>query len=357
MLASEGLQSGLYDLGHRDYWSRLWVVQEIVLAQSMGVHCGKYETALQDILWGWSNLLEIIMMKPECFSVAFDLVPAHSAFQAFTWTKSIDLSANPKACMLDVLNTLGKLSGRRTSDPRDYIYACISLLPPSLDIVPDYSQSVVMTFAAAAVKILNWSHSLALLQCTGVDNCDQQLPSWVPNFGERRDGPLVEEYRASGDVPTYVAWDGGTRPSVHALFVDEVLEIEHDKLRAIWLRVNRARLDEIRKLLGKRSPVLHALESMIYNSRKWLSTTWAMINTIPLFCSCSQFLDSTFDKFIELSEALRYDQFEDWLATAQKALDTAIFDELRRKVMPAVQRVCQFQSKHQRPGLSDREIL
>lgn len=97
-----------------------------------------------------------------------------------------DLSQNQSAGTQWTLDNLAlTLSHLQVTDPRDKIYAMLSLARPSeycSQITPDYHASTASVFSRAAVAMIKDANSLALLIRNPKQLPSNDLPSWVPAF-------------------------------------------------------------------------------------------------------------------------------------------------------------------------------
>lgn len=132
------LETSIYEFADRPYWTRMWVVQELLLARSIWVICGGY-----CITWGqFKRLLGSTIL--------------HEGLAASPFALSRTVRFNRSLYEL--------LTGYHRSgckDPRDKVFAIMSLLPPSEraelgKVFPDYSLTeddfVVLTLA----HLVNW---------------------------------------------------------------------------------------------------------------------------------------------------------------------------------------------------------
>ena len=106
-------QDAMLDLAHRPYWSRMWIVQELMLAQDVHLLCG-------DRLVCWTDFRSALVAQEtahaheylQCTSCAFPFLKAKSS------TAGDDLAA--------LLRTYCRSACR---DIRDKVFAILNLLP------------------------------------------------------------------------------------------------------------------------------------------------------------------------------------------------------------------------------------
>lgn len=84
-----------------------------------------------------------------------------------------------------LLNLPQRFRDRKASDPRDKVYALLSLVETGSagsTLVPDYSLSVKDVFIRAAISIIRASKSLSVLSTDNGRKVRTDLPSWVPDW-------------------------------------------------------------------------------------------------------------------------------------------------------------------------------
>ncbi|TLD17124.1 uncharacterized protein PgNI_02011 [Pyricularia grisea] len=146
--------SSLYHFLSRPYWGRMWIVQELAVAQECWV------------LWKAADLAGTL-----------------------TFTQMIDAVCHFREndCKIDLRGALEFLPGHSCSDPRDKVYAILGLCGEATRtaIVPDYSEAMTL------VKL----HRRVVEHCLDVEGNltvlagprhhvaqDDGLPSWCPRF-------------------------------------------------------------------------------------------------------------------------------------------------------------------------------
>ncbi|KAK6834087.1 hypothetical protein PG987_008781 [Apiospora arundinis] len=137
---SHGLNfAALVSLFERDYWCRLWVVQEILNAKHVTVCCGS-ETISLELLKKLVSLMERHEDKLRlCFPPGF--VKGSRYRQSYA-----HVLVTEEPAQLDILGTLGETGTqtflemlricrtKQTSDPRDKIFGLLGILPGELAI-------------------------------------------------------------------------------------------------------------------------------------------------------------------------------------------------------------------------------
>ncbi|KAJ4017755.1 hypothetical protein NW752_001663 [Fusarium irregulare] len=184
MSTNEYIVGAFEDLMGRTYWTRAWILPEIIIAGSRGiVMCG-------DQSCDWSTLR---FGMPRYKFCGFGRTPAvFDSSLADEYEKEGEL---PFVDVVDVLHTLD------ATDIRDKVFAALGVASSATELVErpvaDYTMSVQQVFVYAARYIID-SHSLWSAWTLGVRHSTKQvcdLPSWVPDFNQR---PLYEEVQLFG---------------------------------------------------------------------------------------------------------------------------------------------------------------
>ncbi|KAI0593279.1 heterokaryon incompatibility protein-domain-containing protein [Biscogniauxia sp. FL1348] len=155
----------------RPYFSRLWVVQEVLLARSLSLYCGTASTELS------ASAISVLKAKLPDIPSWINLLP-RSQDTALTLEYLLDVTSK---C--------------HSSDLRDKVFGILGLLegtPESL-LEPDYSLTTREVLIGAATHIIQRTGSLNILRQTGLglgpletNNMGRDLrkaigiPSWVP---------------------------------------------------------------------------------------------------------------------------------------------------------------------------------
>jgi len=182
------LWTSLQAIFNRQWWRRVWVLQEASLAKDARLFCGEYET-------DYARLTSYT--PPGLLGSAehpWQQLGAHRLFRKVIHREPPfdDYAPVPRP-----LNFFLAARSNLASDPRDKIYGILGLFGavgrmniPQLP-KPDYNKTVAEVYLEMATLFV-WSNrrmadttdALALLyQCTG-ENSIQQLASWVPDWSD-----------------------------------------------------------------------------------------------------------------------------------------------------------------------------
>ncbi|KUJ06872.1 uncharacterized protein LY89DRAFT_399668 [Mollisia scopiformis] len=184
-------------LFQRRWWTRIWIVQELVNGGSV-----KPEGNVV-VLCGWLSL------PWSYIAVAAERLNVHNSElrqQLRHLQPIIELEDTRRNIYQTLFPLLVQHRGREASDPRDKVYGLMGLavegeeLPGNVSNVSvDYRKSTVQLYADIALSLIHSSTGLELLK-----HCQGQpldgLPSWAPGWPHASDYALLhsDEYKASG---------------------------------------------------------------------------------------------------------------------------------------------------------------
>lgn len=183
------------------WWKRIWTVQEITMPQHVLIICGPVSAPWSMFANAASRFSEHSGTCCSRFTATFprdlwrvlldfssqvrdikDLRTAHSRQKA--WSES-DTYGGVQLKDLTFLKLLQRFRNRQASDPRDKVYALLSLAKVNAggpNIVPDYTLSDREVYTKATFEIMQASKSLAVLSTDTGRKFRYDLPSWVPDW-------------------------------------------------------------------------------------------------------------------------------------------------------------------------------
>jgi len=158
---------GLYEVLQRRYFSRVWVVQELILSPRAVIRVGGVDyfadgmdmisTTASEQGWKWDDT-------------------------AAPWAQYISRRSFPTPNLLDVLRLT---SNSQASDPRDRLFGIIGLLAkesqePGWD--PDYSLSPQHIFIGTFAYFITKKKAIHLFLSAAGFSAPQSSPTWVPDW-------------------------------------------------------------------------------------------------------------------------------------------------------------------------------
>ena len=248
------LWDALSDLIMRDYWSRLWIIQEMVLGgKDSIIICGGKVTTWEDLyrVYDSFHLFKATHKEPEVASIVQqELKSADAAvYQGYRdvrlwqWEKCEDYQILMDAAEQDLTTNKRHLLTRcrlsKCLKPVDKVYGILGLLEPAIseEIRPNYELSlrdVYIMFAKAWIRVEAEKGDLGfLIQCgeTGEKGMNpelsnENLPSWVPDLRKEiklQINNFELEYNAHGGLkPSYNFVRNGSALSLKGILLDKI---------------------------------------------------------------------------------------------------------------------------------------
>lgn len=177
----------LNSIHRRPYFTRTWIVQEIVLSRSIVVLCGRHEISWDDLALG-------MHWRGKWPQNAF-------FFLAIDDLRSTTPLARENEPFLEAI--MARLSATCATDFRDKIYGMMSLVPENLDVEVDYATSEATLFKDFTARTILKRRKLDVLSmghgtgfkglCCG--DLEEAPPSWVWDPRPR------QSFRVSFPVP------------------------------------------------------------------------------------------------------------------------------------------------------------
>ena len=166
---NDRIQKAFEALFRRQYWSRVWIIQEIMAARRVKACCGSFMTTLQDI--------ETALSK---FSLGRRLLKAAHIpdFAAYRRARSVQRSS-------PLVRLLVLSRQAQATDPRDKVYGLRGLASDGEILIPfpDYGNPASMVFQEMTRSILTITGQLAILALRSINRRTTDLsPTWVPDW-------------------------------------------------------------------------------------------------------------------------------------------------------------------------------
>lgn len=181
----------LVNLFERDYWSRVWVVQEILNGKSVNVCCGKESIT-------WQSLLDLVkLLEQHEGSLKLSFRPDRKNSQNRQSYAHVLISGGPSSVenlkqyrgqgarsLLDVLRICRT---KHASQPRDKVYGILGMLHESVQshLFPDYNASLRQVYTDVVDFLLHTTRRLDVI-CESIysplHSSSTSLPTWVPDW-------------------------------------------------------------------------------------------------------------------------------------------------------------------------------
>jgi hypothetical protein len=201
----------LRQLMHAPYtpwWGRIWVVQEVILPPEVTVICGTVSAPWRMFSRAASHYLHHIhhccfecaenlprdylhVLKDFCQRV-LDIEDLRSTYlEKATNPERVEAGSiiseahNGRTEQRSLISLLRRFRSRKSSDPRDKVFALLSLVQHSsyqTVMLPDYSLSEPEVYRRAALESIYSSGSLSVLNADLARKFRQDLPTWVPDW-------------------------------------------------------------------------------------------------------------------------------------------------------------------------------
>jgi Heterokaryon incompatibility protein (HET) len=162
----------------RDYWTRVWILQEFALASDLLIMCGIHSIEPSTLV----PFLEMIKRE-------YPKIKHNDALTRGDWWQNastmMDFRRSSKSVEDDLFSLVEKTAKFSASDPRDKIIGLLGL--SNFDILPDYDLSTGTFYWNFAIKWIEERNNLSILipaelSDYGKSRSRQGLPSWVPDW-------------------------------------------------------------------------------------------------------------------------------------------------------------------------------
>lgn len=224
----------LAEFVHNEYWKRIWILQEVVLATRGRILAGSRSFSLDMFSVIWISMCDISLVKSAAeeqrqalTSVTAEAV--HVEVRGLAQMKRLRHSA-PSATdseseglcgrMLklwrpelsadsysDISGLLEQTQDFSATDPRDRIFALQSLLPEDRRVLaPDYGLAEAEVYTRATISEIERTGTLRPISWSGIGFNPNEprlvgLPSWAPNLSDKKNKRQIFTCEAGGDFP------------------------------------------------------------------------------------------------------------------------------------------------------------
>ncbi|KAL9622166.1 MAG: hypothetical protein Q9160_003509 [Pyrenula sp. 1 TL-2023] len=191
------LYEGINDVLQRDYWHRIWIVQEIALAKEAFVLCGERSVHLDVFDATFTSIWYCLQsgsrrISPQYDRFGFGLSGTLYRINAIETRRKHRLQNQTR--LVDILFQTGAAPGRphySASDPRDIVFGVLGIVSDNdeLGMQTDYSKTDAEVFAMVTKALLCNKNSKRPFEPFCLDSCVPRqeiglLPTWVPDWQE-----------------------------------------------------------------------------------------------------------------------------------------------------------------------------
>ena len=183
----------------RPWWSRVWIVQEVLLSIQATVHIGEYKVPLPTIFDAIASLQK---HTDDCCRLWRLLWYGHyniavSIIESRTRIWILGVIKDPRARETTLNQALYISTSREASDPRDHFYGLQGLLKKDLTISkPSYQISTQNVYSSATKMLYFEDTGLEMLShAVGIESSNAHaLASWVCDWSREGDPTVIRPY-------------------------------------------------------------------------------------------------------------------------------------------------------------------
>jgi hypothetical protein len=230
--------AAVVSLFERDYWKRLWVVQEVFNAQNIVVYCGE-----RTVPWSvcklaskafWYHKTDLDRHFPRGLSVEAQKEYSLSQVLGYQGPNSIpDAGVIKGLGDYPLLEVMCICRRKLSADARDKVFGILGVLPEALrrDFPVNYSLSVKEVYVGVVDSILFTTQRLDVI-CESIHyppyTSSANLPTWCPDWSYVTEttgiGHLVRFSASGSTIAKYKFLDEPRRRQlqIHAIYLDTV---------------------------------------------------------------------------------------------------------------------------------------
>ncbi|CVK96006.1 uncharacterized protein FMAN_13926 [Fusarium mangiferae] len=208
----------LGELLQREWWYRVWTIQEVVLGSEIHVVCGPFTV-------GWGVISKAIATFQLCYHFMDELMEATAISKTYHYFFPLQKGASSQRPSVGtyLADLLDKIRDYDATDPRDKVYAIIGLLNQSgykSPLMVSYQITVEDLYIQVAKVIQQGSETLDIMSQVEVKPSTHQsirsgLPSWVPNWTVRS---IYKSTYGNAQYPRSKQPDSGTPGDLKSSF-------------------------------------------------------------------------------------------------------------------------------------------
>jgi hypothetical protein len=235
----------MFRLAAREYWRRLWIIQEVALGDLV-LLCGSYYCSWETLALVERAIGRACQMS-EVFSsrLKMQLKATKSSISDLNVIMRLERcrEAMRERGEMDIVWLMRMGQVAKVGDDRDRVYGLLGLMGEkmSLNIIPDYNLRAKETYAAFTKSFVHTKQSLEILRLAGLTGNPASWNTWVPSF--HRQGstnpfdPPKSKSSASRDIPCVVdlsRLDGALTCRGISFDIVDGVGVTHRRERLVW---------------------------------------------------------------------------------------------------------------------------
>ncbi|OBT93614.2 hypothetical protein VE01_08081 [Pseudogymnoascus verrucosus] len=176
--------SALSDFFKRDYWGRIWVVQELSTTAKTLFVCGEKIVTENELHYGLRVLRNFRHYRLLTSSHDAQLRPYDESIISIDTRNAIELLKVRRAARpVPLIRLLRSLRQDKATDPRDKVFALVGIAEDRqvLNLRPNYSKSCAEVYINTAHTLFQAGYIEILSLCESLQRIPE-LPSWVPDW-------------------------------------------------------------------------------------------------------------------------------------------------------------------------------
>jgi hypothetical protein len=193
----------------RVWWSRIWIVQEVVLAKDVVVFCGTASLSWTDLDYGIANIAEALDDTWKTTQVFGGLSIVRDRVKAIARLTLLRRRRDD----FSTLRIIDSVGGNECANQRDKIYGLLGMIKDANEIVPtpDYTRSPENVYRNFFVSLAQKTGNLDFLSLVHnrIDDANSTLPTWCPDLRAR-------DYRIPARLNTSLLFPADNGPKFRA---------------------------------------------------------------------------------------------------------------------------------------------
>jgi hypothetical protein len=189
-----------------DYWTRVWVAQEIMYSRDVSFLYGSYSATYSEFAAFWNAVVTHFNLGEGDGAQIYDRANALAHLKG----QGLNALPRPGAALAEEYTTLQEWRNvveiMECTDPRDMVFGYYGCFPADIrrQIVIDYSKSLEDILVHTMRVLVEDSDRLDVILDTPESRTGPPLPSWVPRVRQSELSKFIfrfSEFEAHGDVP------------------------------------------------------------------------------------------------------------------------------------------------------------